>query len=169
MPNGSNPTDVRCRFFPSARYHPQNAYAGALALMEEAIEDERGDELFYGCLLEMAPSRQQRSIIAAIIDDEAKHQNMFRQIYCELTGKTVFPTAPERPEPPENLLTGIQMALFGELQAVEKYRKILFGLEAATFRNMVIEIITDEIKHASKWNFLSTLNACQAYRRPDPL
>ncbi|MGB9887804.1 MAG: ferritin-like domain-containing protein [Moorellales bacterium] len=158
------PTEGKCRFFPTAPYHPERAYSTALKLIEEAIEDERSDELFYSHLLEMAPSRQ-KPIIAAIVEDEAKHQRMFRQIYCELTGRTVPSTVPSTPNPSEDLLIGIEKALFGELEAVEKYRQILFGLESPIYWNVVFEILTDEIKHACKWNYLYTLNACRPHRK----
>ncbi|MCR4420127.1 MAG: ferritin-like domain-containing protein [Clostridia bacterium] len=152
---------AKCRYYPTEGYYPKKAYAEALRLIAEAVQDERGDELFYDYLLSKAPSEEQRAVIAAIRDDERKHQRMFRQLYCELTGKAVPPGEPERFEPPRTYLEGIERALFGELRAVEMYRRILFGLKDLAYRNMVTEIWTDELKHACKWNFLYTLNTCR--------
>ena len=70
-----------------------------------------------------------------------------------------MPPAQEVPfERPQNYCAGITKALFGELGAVEKYRKILFGLEFLPYRNIITEIYTDELKHATKWNYLFTVN-----------
>lgn len=80
---------------------------------------------------------------------------MFREIFFQLTGKDI-PPVNEVFQKPESYLSGIERALFGELRAVEKYRRILFGMAYLPFRNMVTEIYTDELKHASKWNYLYT-------------
>ncbi|MDF9408986.1 cytochrome B5 [Pelotomaculum isophthalicicum JI] len=44
------------------------------------------------------------------------------------------------------------------MAAVERYHKILFGLEYLPYRNMITEIYTDELKHGSKWNYLYAVN-----------
>lgn len=83
---------------------------------------------------------------------------MFKQIYWELTGKDIPPSPDTTFERPSSYCEGITKALFGELAAVEKYRKILYGFEFLPYRNMITEIYTDELKHATKWNYLFTLN-----------
>lgn len=45
----------------------------------------------------------------------------------------------------------------GELKAVERYRNIRAGLPNRYYRDMVFEILTDELKHASKYNFIMNL------------
>jgi len=59
--------------------------------------------------------------------------------------------------PPRSFLDGIEKALFGELGAVERCQ-ILFGLTERHQINMITEIITDEFKHASKYNFIYAEN-----------
>ncbi len=133
------------------------AYPEALELIVDAVSSEREDELFYDYLLSAAPENQ-RSIIAAIRDDERKHFKLFRELYWELTGQDI-PPAPEAAfQKPASYCEGLTKALFGELGAVEKYRKILFGLEFLPYRNIITEIYTDELKHATKWNYLFTVN-----------
>ncbi|MGE5328213.1 MAG: ferritin-like domain-containing protein [Deltaproteobacteria bacterium] len=130
----------------------------AIKLIKDAILGEREDELFYDYLISEAPSEEDKKIIQSIRDDERKHNKMFKELYYELTGK-MPPSAPE-PEfvKPESYSAGLQQALFGELGAVERYRKILFGLTKRKDINMITEIITDELKHASKYNFLYAKN-----------
>lgn len=55
-------------------------------------------------------------------------------------------------------LRNLQKALFGELSAVEKYRDIMAVMPDRRKYAMLMEILTDEIKHAIKYNFLITKN-----------
>jgi rubrerythrin len=145
------------KYYPTYSYVPFYAYPEALKIIAEAVRSEREDELFYDYMLSVAPPAQ-REIITSIRDDERKHAKLFRQLYWELTGQDL-PPAQEVPfERPQNYCAGITKALFGELGAVEKYRKILFGLEFLPYRNIITEIYTDELKHATKWNYLFTVN-----------
>jgi len=130
----------------------------AIRLIKDAIVGEREDELFYDYLISEAPSEEDKKIIQSIRDDERKHNKMFKELYYELTGK--MPPQAAEPEfvKPESYVAGLQQALFGELGAVERYRRILFGLTKRKDINMITEIITDELKHASKYNFLYAKN-----------
>ena len=145
------------KYYPTYSYVPFYAYPEALKIIAAAVRSEREDELFYDYILSVAPPAQ-REIITSIRNDERKHAKLFRQLYWELTGQDL-PPAQEVPfERPQNYCAGITKALFGELGAVEKYRKILFGLEFLPYRNIITEIYTDELKHATKWSYLFTLN-----------
>ena len=147
------------KYYPIYMYYTENAYSSALQLIVESVQSEREDELFYDYLLGLAPAGEQREIISFIRDDERKHNKMYRELYYQLTGLDI-PAVPYTAfQSPESYLEGIRRALFGELAAVEKYRRILFGMGFLPFRNMVTEIYTDELKHASKWNYLYTINA----------
>ncbi|MCR4435866.1 MAG: ferritin-like domain-containing protein [Clostridiales bacterium] len=145
---------------------PQDPYtypgnlSGALQLIHGAVAGEREDELFYDYLISIAPSEEDKKIISSIRDDERKHFKLFRQIYLELTGQMLPPAQDTEFERPKSYCAGIQKALFGELGAVERYRKILFALQDRRQINMLTEIITDEIKHSSKYNFLYSRNQC---------
>lgn len=145
------------KYYPTYMYVPIYAYPEALKLIAESVGSEREDELFYDYLLSVAPPAQ-REVIISIRDDERKHVKMFQQLYWELTGQDLPPAQDVPFERPQNYCEGITKALFGELAAVEKYRKILFGFEFLPYRNMVTEIYTDELKHATKWNYLFSLN-----------
>lgn len=155
-----------CNYISLAPYYPQNAFPQALQLIAEAAGSEREDELFYESLLSMAPGPEDMEIISSIRDDERKHNRIFRQLYCELTGREVPPANGEGFEPPASYCQGIRRALFGELAAVERYRMILFGLSTCQpYANAVTEIYTDELKHSVKWNYLYCINGCCAQAR----
>lgn len=131
----------------------------ALESIKEAVQGEREDELFYDYLISVAPTMEEKKIIASIRDDEKNHNRLFRIIYKDFTGGKEVPAGNEETfEKPKSYLEGIEKALFGELRAVEKYRDIRSALAISMYRDILFDIITDEIKHASKYNYLFTLN-----------
>lgn len=142
---------------PSYQMYQTNLQA-VLPLLRRAIQGERNDELFYDYLIQNAPSNQDKEIITSIRDDERWHRQMFKQMYYALTGQTIESTDSMPFERPPSYLAGIEKAIFGELGAVELYRKIYFTIPYTVFKNMVFEILTDELKHASKYNFLYAKN-----------
>lgn len=132
---------------------------GALERLREAVQGEREDELFYDYLISVAPTREEKDIIVSIRDDERRHNRLFKKIYKDFTGMEVPPGGEETFERPRSYLDGIKKALFGELRAVEKYRDIRRNLPMGPYRDVLFDIITDEIKHSSKYNYLFTLNS----------
>jgi Uncharacterized conserved protein len=137
--------------------YPQNL-PEALMLIKNAVAGEREDEMFYDWLISTAPSNEDKQIITSIRDDERKHNKMFRQIYFELTGQMLSQSTETNFEKPVSYIAGLQKALFGELGAVERYRRILFAMQSRKHINMITEIMSDELKHASKYNFLYAKN-----------
>lgn len=130
----------------------------SLKLIKEGVIGEKSDELFYNYLISIAPDEEDKEIITSIRDDELKHNRMFRQIYKDYTGQEIGEGENIDFEKTEDYIDGIVKALFGELKAVEKYREIRAGLPTRNSRDMLFEIITDELKHASKYNYLYTKN-----------
>ncbi len=131
----------------------------ALESIRGAVQGEKEDELFYDYLISVAPTMEEKEIIASIRDDEKNHNRLFRMIYKDFTGGKEIPEGNEETfERPKSYLEGIKKALFGELRAVEKYRAIRRVLAIDAYRDILFDIITDEIKHASKYNYLFTLN-----------
>ena len=137
---------------------PYKTLEEALALVKDAIQGEREDELFYDYLISVAPTQEEKNIITDIRNDERRHNKMFRQIYKAFTCQEVAPPADVKFDKPKSYIEGIKKALFGELAAVEKYRDIRAGLPYRYYRDMVFEIITDELKHADKYNYILTIN-----------
>ncbi|GAA0777989.1 hypothetical protein GCM10008908_34100 [Clostridium subterminale] len=137
-------------------YSPQ--LQEALEGIKEAVQGEREDELFYDYLISVAPTMEEKDIITSIRDDERRHNREFRKIYRDFTGMDVPTVENETFERPESYIDGIKKALFGELRAVERYRDIRKNLGMGPYRDVLFDIITDEIKHSSKYNYLFTLN-----------
>lgn len=130
----------------------------ALELVKNAVQGESDDELFYEYLISVVPTEEERNIIASIRDDEKKHNRYFRKIYAYYTGENIPSPSNVGFKKPESYIDGIKKAKFGELGAVEKYRDIRAGIPDEYFRDMVLEIITDELKHAHKYGYILYLN-----------
>lgn len=148
-------------YAPVSHAAPLNQEAQArmvIRLIQEGIAGERNDELFYDYLISVAPTKQEQQVIEGIRNDERKHRKMFRSIYSQLTGREPAVTQEsEQFQRPASYLEGLEMALLGELRAFEKYRTIYLNI-VPQFRDMIFEIMTDEIKHAGYYNWLYAKN-----------
>ncbi|TCT16286.1 rubrerythrin [Natranaerovirga pectinivora] len=153
-----NPMNQPPMITPNMEMRQYRTLDEALDLMREAILLERDKELLYNFLLRESPDEAQRDLILDIRNDEIKHIEMFKSIYSEFTGETI-----EVPEvldfvEPLTFLEGIQIALLDELESLEQYRDIRAGLDDRYHRDILFEIITDELEHADKLNYLIILN-----------
>lgn len=136
--------------------HPQLSLA--LDEIRKAVQGEREDELFYDYLISLAPTKDEKEIIESIRNDERKHNQLFRKIYKDFTGNEINTMNEENLKKPLSFIDGIRTALFGELKAVDKYKAIRRALPIGAYKDMLFDIIMDELKHASKYNYLFTLN-----------
>lgn len=127
----------------------------AIVLIKQSVKNEKEDELFYDILIKQAPSEKEKSIIRSIRDDERKHNQILRELYYDFTGQIL---------PADNLTNSsnnqmsykenLEKALFGELDAIKKYRKIMGTMPSGKSYTLLMSIMTDEIRHANKYNFL---------------
>jgi rubrerythrin len=127
----------------------------AIELIRQSVKDEKEDELFYDTLLEQAPTQKEKDIITSIRDDERKHNKILRDLYYNFTGQMIqqdisTPSIDTTLKYKENL----EKALFGELNAVVKYRRIMATMPSGNSYTLLMSIMTDELRHASKYNFL---------------
>jgi len=128
----------------------------AITMIKNSIKDEAEDAAMYETLINMAPNEEAKEIITNIRDDEKIHNRLLREIFLELTG-VVLPNDTEISNYPKiTYIDGIQQAFIGELKAVEKYREILTYMPTKELYNKILYIMTDEMKHAMKYNYLIT-------------
>lgn len=131
----------------------------AIDLIKKSIADEKEDELFYDLLITQAPSEKEKNIIKSIRDDERKHNIILRELFYEITGQTLSQDIMNAEfNYNKNYKENLEKALFGEIDAVAKYRKIMSAMPNGDSYNLLMAILTDELRHADKYNFLiSTL------------
>lgn len=126
----------------------------AIKLIYQSVAGEKEDEMFYQVLIEQAPTSHEKEVIHGIQNDEKKHNQLLRQIYNELTGEMVNHNMPMTYDfPSKDYHTNLQQALFGELAAVKKYRKIMATLTGNNY-TLLMAIMSDELRHASMYNYL---------------
>ena len=127
----------------------------AIDLIRQSVAGEKEDELFYDFLIKQAPTEKEKNIIASIRNDERKHNRILRDLYYSFTGN-MLPQDMSTPNKDNDLNyhENLEKALFGELDAVVRYRKILGTMPSGSSYTLLMSIMTDELRHASKYNFL---------------
>ena len=128
----------------------------AVNMIRDSVADEAEDAAMYNALINMAPNEEAKEIITNIRDDEKVHNKLLREIFTELTGVILPPATSTANYEKTTYLDGIKKALMGELKAVEKYREILSYMPSKELYNKILYIMTDEMKHAIKYNYLIT-------------
>ena len=127
----------------------------ALASIKDSVEGEIEDAAFYTMLLSLTSNKEDIEIINSIISDEKKHNLLLRNLYFELTNKKLPENREEKNV--DNMLNyrrNLKKALMGELDAVKRYRKIMAAMPDENKYAVVMEILTDEIRHANLYNYL---------------
>lgn len=138
----------------------KEALRNSLKLIEKIVDSKKEDEMLYDYLLSKAPTKEEKEIIESIKDDEKKHNIMFRRIYKDFTGRDVRSECKEDSHKSKSYIEGVKGAVFRKLKAIEACRKIRQGLPYTLYRDMLLEIMTDEIQHAVKCNYILSLK-CQ--------
>ena len=98
-----------------------------------------------------------KKIITDIRDDEKNHNEILRFIYSNITGEVfsdMNANATNTVNEETTYTQDIESALFGELDAVKKYRKIMGAMPSSKMQTLVMSILTDELRHANKYNYL---------------
>ena len=131
--------------------------AQAIDLIRISIMDEKKDESFYSLIMEQAPTEEEKNIIMSIRDNERKHNSILRNLYYNFTGQMIPMDYSQMGVESGNDMSytqNLEKALFGELDAVEKYRRILGTMPSGDSYTLIMSILTDELRHASKYNYL---------------
>ena len=127
----------------------------AIGLIKQSVGNEKEDELFYDLIIKQAPSEKEKNIIRSIRDDERKHNQILRRLYYEFTGQIIpLDTLTNDSNSNSDYKTNLEKALFGELEAVVKYRRIMATMPSGSSYTLLMSIMTDELRHANKYNFL---------------
>lgn len=149
-------------FFPPLTY---KSLKEAMGLLEKSMNDERAGARFYDYLIKQAPTQEAKSIIMEARDDARKHVKMLRAIYKGLTGMNFTSKEMKDVDMPASYLEGIRKAFFDGLEDSQRYRDIRAGLVSRYYRDMLFEIMTDEMRHAIKYNYLLAKEGAEPKRK----
>lgn len=139
--------------------YPQNL-DGALSLIQQAVAGEYEDRMLYAYLIENAPSEEDKQLIAEIRDNEIDHFNLFRQLYFTITGDVIPQQQVGEFTAPGTYCEGLRNALLSEQSALQKYRNILYAMQPGVQTNVLMEIMTDEIRHGNLYSYLYAKSGC---------
>lgn len=133
----------------------------AIKLIQKSVGNEKEDEMFYSQLLEKAPTEKEKHIIRSIRDDEIRHNKMLKDLYKYLTGNELKEEkmTSEEIKKDETYKQQLERALMGEVNAVVKYRRIMGAMPDDDSYTTIMAIMTDELRHANKYNYLITVAA----------
>ena len=134
-------------------------FTQAINLIKSSVNDEYEDEMFYNTIINQASSEKEKNIIRSIRDDERRHNQILRNLYYEFTNE-YLPVNNQIGNINTNMnyKDNLKKALFGELSAVTKYRKIMGAMPTKDSYTLLMSIMTDEIRHANEYNYLITIS-----------
>ena len=118
-----------------------------------SIKNEKEDEVFYTNLIEMAPDYA-KDIISSIRDDETRHNEILRFVYSNITGEVAKNSDENVQKQEMTYAEGLEKAFFDEISAVKKYRRIMGAMPNTKLHTLLMSIMTDELRHASLYNYL---------------
>jgi rubrerythrin len=126
-----------------------------LEMIAYAAEGEAAAVKYYTRLSEML-SGQDKKTVHNIALDEAKHRRLFEELYTAISGARLpyGGNSHEKPEPAEFSAEIFEERLYDELGDAEFYRQIYFALVNMDYRDILFEIMTDEMRHAQLMTFL---------------
>jgi len=108
------------------------------------------EELF--CIID----QKDKSIINSITLDETKHYKLLHCIYTLLNDSDPEKTDTEKAVVSENISENIETAILEKAENTKLYRELMSSAFAAEIREMLFEIMTDEMNHAILLNYLYT-------------
>nr|WP_312216343.1 hypothetical protein [Clostridioides sp.] len=126
-----------------------------------SVESEERINRYYQWLIDNIPKTELspdqiahiRNILQSIQEDRINHNNIFTNIYYQLSGNPVVIVEKEFAEP-KNFKTEIENELFRTLESIKRNRTIMFGIPSLQYRDLIFTIISDEIRHASFYNYI---------------
>jgi rubrerythrin len=113
-----------------------------LRLIKDAIASEAEGAAHYTALAEKYP--EHREHFEAMAADEKKHNKMLTALYEELSGQTTVDSQSTATE----FETDLRDALQDELSDARLYRTLYFAMTKPAYKNVLFEIMTDEMLHA---------------------
>lgn len=139
-------------------YDPKFYLPHALSYIIVLVKDETKDQLRYEKLGSLAKCQDDKDIILGMVKDEIKHIKLLKQIHHELTQRTIISKQEYSNNNNLSLCDGLKEALMHEQKEVELYRRVFFGMEERRHINMLLEIITDEMRHFGLCQYLYVKN-----------
>ena len=129
-----------------------------LAMIEEALGDELHDYEYYRQLHSLFDDANDKEIIRHISLDELKHKKMLEELYRKISGKDAPVPNIQEVKISRNLLEEISKSIANEYEGSTFYRTLYFLFQNPEYRDIIFEIMNDELIHAGKLTYLYAKN-----------
>lgn len=139
-------------------YIPYKTLNYSINLLKDALRVEKEEEYLYDYLLSLAPSAEEKNIIESIRDDSIKHKKFLEEIYNFYKEENITYSNNITFEKPTSYIDALKRGKLDELSEMERYRDIMAGIPHQFYKDMIFEILTDELKHSAKYDYLLYLN-----------
>ena len=130
-----------------------------LEILQSAWEGERESEVCIHKLIKLAKDPSDKETLRLLYMDEHKHVKFFAEIYKKLSGRAAPQDARVTQRPLcWDLHSECEKMIHRYTENVEFYRKIYFGFTDNDIRDILFEIITDEMNMAVKMTHMCSKN-----------
>lgn len=143
----------------------------AVQMIRKVLSCSKNDEMLYEKLIKLAPTDRDREIIKDIKEDDMKHNRILRDVYFSLTGQMAMDDRQMQPNMQQHMTERddkndktdkhemcyedlLEMLLFKKLDNVVMFRRIMSVMPMGENYTLLMSIMTDELKNASKINYL---------------
>ncbi len=121
-----------------------------IKLIEEAIAEEISDIILFEKLSDADAGNAE--LYADIAADELKHKKMLQELYADLSGKTYMQPVREKSVLQDTDSPDKEKLIRDKADNAAMYRTLYFAMPHSSHadRNILFEIMTDEMIHLSK-------------------
>lgn len=117
------------------------------------VENKAMIQACYEKLCSLSPNQKTLEILQEIIKDEKRHSKTISSLYSRITGCNI----PGQKTQEVNVLAfteGLSKVAAEEVNNLDIYKGLYIALKRNEYRDVIMEIILDEIKHSMKLNML---------------
>ena len=125
----------------------------AVDFIKDCIVGEYSNIQLYEHIYTLAPSKEDKSVIASIIRDEKSHINTLKNLYEEITGVSLVQDSVSI-DIPEQYRTALKKSILSNISRIDTYNKLYESIQELRYTSVVQRIINDELKHLSLLNVL---------------
>lgn len=118
--------------------------------LEQYIEEELRNSIFYNKLAEKAPNNYAKCILQEFSNDEKCHAENFKQAYYYLTGKTYTPSNPITPPEISSYDNALRVMMISETEDYKEYGEHYLSAPSNYFKDLFFGIRTIEAQHAMR-------------------
>jgi len=137
---------------PMNSYHQDQIPSGMLL---RVVQDKQLTIAYYDLLYGLTSDHQDIEIIDDIRFDEVNHLSMFTNLFTDLYGEKPDLPVPEISQI-SSFIDGIKKSIKKELDSYSFYNDVYFTDTNIMVRDVFARALTDEIRHAAKYNFIYT-------------